>query len=306
MRVIYGPLLTLALILIVPAPCCGLWDLHAQEHERGPRTQSHLQPTVMVIPFTVEGEDIRTVLENDVNMRIAITKTKDAFDRHGLTTVDFVARLRTANDNDIFTSDNQTDIRAQIIQMSGCDVYVQLELDVQHDEPFRSVTLILTAYDAATGNTLASKVGQSGRFESDDVGRMAERAVARVIDDFVATLNGKFAAVLAEGRPVVVDISVAEFAGYDLSTEFGADQLPLADVLELWFADNAHNGFYHIQGTTSLKMILDEVRIPLRDPVTGRDFNPNRFALALYQYARSLGIAPRKDVKGNTIYLTLN
>ena len=48
------------------------------------------RPKIMVIPYTTQGEDIRTVLENDVNKRIALTKIKEAFDQRGYTTVDFL------------------------------------------------------------------------------------------------------------------------------------------------------------------------------------------------------------------------
>lgn len=35
-----------------------------------------VQPKIMVVPFTKEGEDIRTILEEDVNKRIVLTKSK--------------------------------------------------------------------------------------------------------------------------------------------------------------------------------------------------------------------------------------
>ena len=54
-----------------------------------------VQPKIMVIPYTKEGEDIRTILEADVNKRIAITKIKESFDSRGFTTVDFVAACST-------------------------------------------------------------------------------------------------------------------------------------------------------------------------------------------------------------------
>ena len=38
------------------------------------------KPKIMVIPYTHQGEDIRMVLESDVNKRIALTKIKEAFD----------------------------------------------------------------------------------------------------------------------------------------------------------------------------------------------------------------------------------
>ncbi|MCD8269749.1 MAG: hypothetical protein LUD46_15675 [Parabacteroides sp.] len=33
-----------------------------------------VQPKIMVVPYIKEGEDIRTVLEEDVNKRIVLTK----------------------------------------------------------------------------------------------------------------------------------------------------------------------------------------------------------------------------------------
>jgi len=88
------------------------------------------QPKIMVIPYVKSGEDLRTILERDVNKRIALTKIKESFDSRGFTTVDFVAKLKAAKDNNIFTSNSQTDIKAQIVQMSGADIYVEAEVDV--------------------------------------------------------------------------------------------------------------------------------------------------------------------------------
>ena len=45
-----------------------------------------VQPKIMVIPYTKEGEDIRTILEDDVNKRIILTKIKEAFDSRSFTT----------------------------------------------------------------------------------------------------------------------------------------------------------------------------------------------------------------------------
>jgi acid phosphatase class B len=106
-----------------------------------------VQPKIMIIPYTKEGEDLRTILEEDANKRIAIAKIKEGFDGRGFTTVDFVAKLKAAKDNNIFTSDNQTDIKTQIIEMSGADVYVQAEVIAERGQSGSSVKLILTAYE---------------------------------------------------------------------------------------------------------------------------------------------------------------
>src|ERR1700743_3112873 len=66
-----------------------------------------VQPKIMVIPYTKEGEDIRTILDQDVNRRIAITKVKEGFDSKGFTCVDMTAKLKAARENNILTGDNQ-------------------------------------------------------------------------------------------------------------------------------------------------------------------------------------------------------
>ena len=72
---------------------------------------SNQLPRIMVIPFTKDGEDLRTVLDENINSRIAITKIKEGFDTRGFTTVDFVGKLKIAKDNQVFSLDNQTDLK---------------------------------------------------------------------------------------------------------------------------------------------------------------------------------------------------
>jgi hypothetical protein len=264
-----------------------------------------VQPRIMVIPFTKEGEDIRTILEQDVNRRIAITKVKEGFDSRGYTTVDFVGKLKAAKDNQVFTSDNQSDIKSQIIDLSGADVYVVAEVSVLQSPNGTGVTLVLTAYESSTGNSLANKVGESGKFYTDDIGKLSSRAAENCIEGFLNTMQAKFTDIVNNGRSVIVEITFDPGSEFKMSSETGSDHLPLSDQLELWMEKNAYKNYYHIQGTTDLKMIFDDVRIPLKDPVTGNNYNPNKFALELFKFFKSLDMQTVKDVKGSTIYITI-
>jgi len=264
-----------------------------------------VQPKIMVIPYTKQGQDLRTILEQDVNLRIALTKVKEAFDARGFTTVDFVAKLKAAKDNNVFTSENQTDIKSQIIQMSGADIYIQAEIDAQQSSTGNSVNVILTAYEASTGNSLANKVGASGKFYTDDYGKLASKAVESCIADFVNVMQTKFNDIVANGKSVIIDISFADGSANKMSSEIGTAGLPLSDQLEEWMSKNAYKNNYHIQGTTDTKMIFDDVRIPLKDQSTGQNYNSNRFALEFFKFLKSISLDPKKDIKGNTIYITL-
>ncbi len=264
-----------------------------------------VQPKIMVIPYTKEGEDIRTILEADVNKRIAITKIKEAFDSRGFTTVDFVAKLKAAKDNNVFTSDNQTDIKTQVIQMSGADIYVQAEVNVQKGQSGTSVTLILTGYEASTGNSLSNKIGESGKFFTDDIGKLASKAVESVAEDFLNVMQIKFTDIVNNGKSVIIEVSFDAGTDKTMSSEIGTSGLPLSDLLEEWMGKNAFKNNYHIQGTTDLKMIFDDVRIPLKDQATGNNYNPNKFALEIFKFLKSNGLEVKKDIKLSTIYITI-
>ncbi|GAB6393819.1 MAG: hypothetical protein MdMp024_0131 [Bacteroidales bacterium] len=264
-----------------------------------------VQPKIMVIPYVKEGEDLRTILENDENKRIAIAKIKEGFDNRGFTTVDFVAKLKAAKDNNVFTSDNQTDIKTQIIEMSGADVYVQAEVIAEKGQSGSSVKLILTAYEISTGNSLSNKIGESGRFYTDDFNKLASKAVESCVEDFLNVMQTKFTDIVNNGKSIIVDISFDTGSQYKMSSEVGRDELPLSDQIELWMEENAFKNIYHIQGTTDVRMIFDDVRIPLKDPSTGNNYNPNKFGLEIFKFFKNLGIQIARDIKGNTIYVTI-
>ena len=50
-----------------------------------------VQPKIIVVPFVKEGVDVRQLIENDDNVKIVLSKVKEAFDTRGFTTVDFIS-----------------------------------------------------------------------------------------------------------------------------------------------------------------------------------------------------------------------
>ena len=264
-----------------------------------------VQPKIMVMPFTKQGEDIRTILEDDPSKRIAISKIKEGFDDRGFTTVDFLSKLKIANDNKIFTSDNQSDLKSEIMQMSGADVAVISEIIIHGSSSGNSIQLRLEGNETSTGNSLSNKVCESGRFYTTDIGKLTSIAIKGCIDDFLNTMQTKFTDIVNNGRSILIDISFDGSSGYNTSSEFGADGMLFSELIEDWMADNAFKNNYHIQGTTNLKMIFDDVRIPLKDQSTGRNYNTNRFGASIRKYLKSLGLESGIDIKGNTIYVTI-
>lgn len=263
-----------------------------------------VQPKIMVVPFVKEGEDIRNVLENDVNKRIVLTKIKEAFDSRGFTTVDFLGRLKALSKANGLAMDNQSDLKTMIIQQSGADIYVDAGIDVVLSGSGNGVKVIMTAYDTSTGNSLANKVGDSGKFYTDDIGRLASKAVEGQADAFLNVMQTKFNDIVANGRSINVTIGFAQTSQYSMSSEVGANGFALSDEIEMWMSENAYKGNYHIQGTTEKQMIFDDVRIPLKDD-NGNNYNINKFGLKFMIFARKMGLQIGRDISNNTLIITI-
>ncbi|MDR1761685.1 MAG: DUF6175 family protein [Bacteroidales bacterium] len=273
--------------------------------------QNVIQPKIMVIPYTKEGEDIRTILEKDANKRIILTKIKEAFDGKGYTTVDFTARLKAAESGQIFNSDNKSDLKSQIIEMSGADIYVEAEITciqanvAGQSKPESDVKIIITGYECATGNSLANKVGESGKFYTDDIGKLAMRAIGSCIDDFLNVMQAKFSDIAENGKSVIIHIGFDDNSRYTMQSEVGTQGLQLSDEIELWISEKAYKNNYHLQGATKNLMIFDDVKVPLIDEKTGNNFTLSRFGLDFLGFFRTLGIPITRDIKGNTLYITI-
>ncbi len=308
--------------LLLGAPCFYTIPVFAQNTGVVGQSKSvnQVQPVIIIVPFTKEGRTIREVLEEDVTRRVAITKVKEAFDMRGFSTVDFLARLRATDMDRPMTGDTLNDVKKQIIELSGADIYVDVEVAPLTSKSGNSVRLILTAYDAFTGVSLANKTGSSPKFYTEDYGKLVERALEEetgpysppMLEDFLNVIQTKFTDIVENGRFIKIQFNLSPDASFDLEDEFGPQRLPLSDILEEWMAENAFKSYYHIQGATPKILIFDKVRIPSHNE-SGKNYTPTRFALQLMQFCSKLEpvdnpgtrLQVKRDVRGGTIYITI-
>ena len=274
--------------------------------------QSGTQPKIMVIPYTKQGEDIRTILESDENKRIVLTKIKEAFDERGYSTVDFVAKLKAIESGNTFNIDNQSDIKSQIIDMSGADIYVEAEITclqnpvMSQGNPESRVKIIVTAYDASTGTSLSNKIGESGTFYTNDIAKLGMKAISSCADDFLRIMQEKFTSMAENGKSAMIQLGLSETSDIDFEKEIGSDGLQLKDQIELWVEEHAYNGDYHIQGSTKTKMIIDDMKLPPVDPSTGKAYSLSKLSMDFLKFFRNLNIPISRSTRGNTLYITIN
>ena len=262
-----------------------------------------VQPSIIVIPYVKQGQDIRTVLEADAAKRIAISMVKDGFDQRGFTTYDFVQTLKNIETNQAMTMESQLDIQSLIIDESGADIYVSVEVSLSNSNSGNGVDIILTSYESSTARSLSSKIASSGRFYTTDNKLLVQKALSgNVITDFLNTIQLKFTDIVNNGRSVVIEFTVDQNASINLNHEI--DGLPLSDFIEIWMSENAFKNNYRSSGATANRMIFEDVRIPVRDD-NNLNYTPTKFALKLFIALRKEGLKIQKVVKRQNIYITV-
>jgi len=263
-----------------------------------------VQPKIMVVPFAKESEDVRAVLEEDPDKRIVLTKIKEAFDTRGFTTVDFLAKLKAASVQEGMTREQQSDLKSAIIASSGADIYVDAEMIINRSSSGNSVKVIVTGYDISTGNSLSNKVGESGKFYTEDFGKLGMKAIESCADDFLNILQTKFNDIVQNGRSVNMTIGFDEASSINMNSEIGDEGFTLADLIEMWLEENAFQGNFHVQGTTATKMFVDDVRIPMRD-AKGNNYTLAAFGREFLKFARKYGLKITRDVVNNSLLITI-
>jgi hypothetical protein len=264
------------------------------------------QPRIIVVPFTKAGEDIRTVLEADVNRRVAVIKIQEAFDRRGFSAGDFLGIVRSLSVRQ-GSPMSQTDMLAQIFEIARADIYVEVELNVEQSGNLQSVASLMRGYLTANGLSLGNKIGRSPKQQlGTEVSRLVENATnAANVDPLLDLMQEKFDEYNENGVPITMDISMRDGAQIGPQTDVPGKDATLADLIEDWLNKNAWKSIYNVSLVTETRMGLDEVRIPMLDPQTCRNFSPQRFGRELVNYLRTINVRATAAVNAGSLLIEL-
>ncbi len=267
-----------------------------------------VRPTIMVIPFIKEKEDIRTVIDNREDLRIGISKVKEAFANRGFVVSDFVTCLKKASQAGAFTGENQSDLKSQLIQYFQPDIFVEVDATsvAGSDGQSNSVNLSLTANETSTGNSLSTKTGSSGQFRTNDVAALTGKAVENVVEGFLAVMNAQFDQIIENGKSVNLDISFSQNSSHSMSEVIGGANSSMSALIEDWIAKNCYKNNYSEPSVTKKRMIFNDVHIPLKNQSTKRNYTANQFSDEIISYLSTLKLKCNKDVQANSIYITIN
>jgi len=118
---------------------------------------------VLVIPFNKEGQDMRRVYDADSlrHVRVAMTKVKNALDTTQIKTIDLHPILKNLANDRIIVHNRQTSYKGHILQHAAADIYIEVDAQIVKTSRGNSVTVILNAYDAFSGQSISNGLGHS-------------------------------------------------------------------------------------------------------------------------------------------------
>ena len=283
--------------------------IYAQENTAG--TVKHIQPKIMVIPRVSEGQDMKALYDSSMNTQIALAKINEAFEKRQANLVSFDQVLKQAKQNMMInkSSGNQEDFKSTVLQMSGADIYVEAKLDIVRHTARRanSVTVILEGYQTGTGNLLGSKTGSSRINQTEDIGLLTMQAMDSITGVFLQLMQMKFDDIYENGQSVYVEFSLGPNSKFDFDSEVGGQGKILSEIIDEWFQKNAFKSTYNNQGVTANKMIISDVRIPLKSPSNPRaNYTGQNLYTDLLKYFRSVNVPVKREIgTNNKILITI-
>lgn len=269
---------------------------------------NQIQPSIIVIPYKKEGEKYRKILEDSntgFQKRIAISRVKEAFDSRGFTTYDFEAELKKGETAGSFTGDAQTDEKDVIVKNSGADIFVVVDINVEKGQSGTDVKIILQAFESATGRSLTNKDATSGKFFTDDIAKLAGKAIDVMKEDFLNVLQSKFTDIVNNGRSIYIEFVLDQSATLNFQSEIGDDGDLLSELILDWMSKNAYKNYAKKGGSTALKIIYDDVRIPLKDQATGLNYEIESFGRLIRKYLKSIGATATIEYPRGQIIVTI-
>lgn len=262
-------------------------------------------PTIMVVPYKRDGETYASVLSSDFDRRIAVSKVQDGFESRDVTTVDVEARIAAVKRNSEFGANDADSNDKQLLMNSGADVYVVVDLMKDVNADGSRVSLIMKAYETASGSVLASKDAITKRYATASTDLLCSHAVQDNIPAFLDDICKNFSKQASTGKKVTLQFAIDGSSAMTMNDRVGPNNLPLSNLIHQWVRKNSHNGKYHLQGMVDTSVIFDYVMIPPRDE-DGLSMDAAQYGFKIEAWLNdTLGVPCMSRFDGTTIYITI-
>ncbi|MDR3189218.1 MAG: DUF6175 family protein [Prevotellaceae bacterium] len=257
------------------------------------------KPTIMVVPsdvycisngysqqFVANGveqtlPDYKKMLQNDRNMRLAITKLAAIMADRGFPLKDLEQELKNLEQEAAEAAALQGKEGGEIAESpidklkrtAKADIIMDLDFNVQKKGPQSYVNFNLRGLDAYTAKQVAGAAGSGKPSTAAAPELLLEEAVISYIDEFNGRLQSFFEDMFANGREIKLQLKRFGSAPFDFEEEFDydGDAKEFGDIVDAWLEKNCVQGrFSRVDGTGNM-LKYEQVRIPLfKESSSGR------------------------------------
>ena len=248
-----------------------------------------VQPTITVVPWVSVDQDIRTIIEERPELRVAISEVQQGFNQRGYNTKDFVLLLKGLERMDNFKKDNKSELKDKIAEMAGTDIMVEVDIIFTKSSAGNQARILLKGNVTDTGDNLSSSTCESGKRYTDDQGALAKMAVESCIDSFLETLNEKFGLIVENGKSLIMQFDISTDSEFSMESIVPAKNDELKYVIQDWL-DNTSYKNYTSYTSNENKIFVDEYKYPIRNPENNRNYRATDVERELKKYFNSINI----------------
>lgn len=264
-------------------------------------------PTVIVVPFMTPGyNSFAEILQNDYDRRIAVTEVQKGFEQKNITTIDLLSKISAAqrvSQYDKNSGAGQSSDRT-LLQQSGADIYVEVDIMKDVQQSGSRVNLTLKAYETASGSIVASQVATTNRrYQTVATDVLCAYAVKDNMDAFMEQIMKNFSP--SKGTRVSLSVSIDGGATRTMNDPAGLKGYALSNVIRQWVRKNAYEGKFHLQGKVEDNITFDYIVIPPIDE-DGFRMDAAQFSFLFEEYLKETENIPcSARLEGNKIMITI-
>ena len=250
---------------------------------------TQLQPKIIVTPRVDKGQDIRSLLESDFNLRNAISVVKQAFDERQYTTTDFMEALKSAEESAARGTSNQTQLSKNEIlnRYTKAEIEIQIDFKESSNSDGKQVNIILNANLIGEASALATIDCQSPRLREESI-NLTKMAIKKNIDGFMSTLQMKFTDIVNNGISYQMDLQIRGGETFSFQDDVPSDDEQLSYLIYDWLRNNACKNYATMDDESETALAFT-IKIPLRDSNTGMNYTISDFQRSFRKFIKEKG-----------------
>ncbi len=275
-----------------------------------------IQPSIMVLPRTIHGEDLRTIMDEQPEVRVAISRVKQAFDDRGYTTMDFETTLRARMRDEVVTKETQTEFKNRIFRNIPSDIVVEIDVIISeivvNGKSNYKATLILEANVTDNGYSMASVPIEGNMYYTPDRILLIGSALKKkndnnelLLDEFLRKMNEKWAEIREKGKTVKMEFSFSQGTDMTMDDDVQSQSEKLKYVIEDWLEETSYKNYYVVTSVTGTKLMVEDYRYPVRDPKNCTNMTARKIERQLDRFFDKIDLPVKFNNSRGTLYITI-